>query len=329
MAQAVNAMRQAPGGKERADELHERLIELQAKSLEQMKPVSTGGDAQELVERAIAMVSARSFREAVTALSEMAHAPSMDGLRVQVRKESRIAVLGSLFSNDIVNSRGRVVAKAPPLAPGVDDPSDDGLRFRMFRNAHLRRSITVQAMLNPARIEIAHAHNPARGDIVDLIRHSPWVPPGHAESIARALVAGFHGDLLIASHLVPPQMEAMVRHVVEIGGGSTSMFDPKGLQPEKSLNALLETPEAKKAFGESGVFELQDLFVDQLGTNLRNEVAHGLRHDSALFDSDALYAWWLLLRYSVLSSRHVENCLEKQARDSSEHESNPVPNGTQ
>lgn len=142
-------------------------------------------------------------------------------------------------------------------------------------------------------------------DVLDLIRHSPWIPTGHEEIISRGLVAGFHGDMLVASHLVPPQFEAMVPHVVEMAGGATSMFDPQGLQPEKSLNALLETDEAKEIFGEAGLFELQDLFVDQLGSNLRNEVAHGLIEDENLFATDVLYAWWLLLRYCVLTSARV------------------------
>jgi hypothetical protein len=215
-------------------------------------------------------------------------------------------VLGSLLSSEVLNSRGRVVARAPGLDAGAVDPKQDGLRWRMFRHARLGRSLTVQATLNPARTEIFDAHGPGRHDVADLIQHSPWIPPGHAESVMRALVAGFQGDMLVAGHLVPPQLEAMVRHVVESRGGSTSMLEPGGVQPERPLGVLLETPEALQAFGEDGVFELQDLLTDQLGTNLRNEVAHGLLDDSGLFGTDVLYAWWLLLRYCVITSKQVE-----------------------
>jgi hypothetical protein len=176
----------------------------------------------------------------------------------------------------------------------------------MFRHARLGRSLTVQAMLNPARSEILVAHTIDRQELAALIQFSPWIPPGHAESVVRALIAGFHGDMLVAGHLVPPQLEAMVRHIVELNGGSTSMLEPGGLQPERPLSALLETGEALKAFGADGVFELVDLLVDPLGTNLRNEVAHGLLDDSGLFGGDVLYAWWILLRYCVLTSKIVE-----------------------
>ena len=112
--------------------------------------------------------------------------------------------------------------------------------------------------------------------------------------------------MLVAAHLIPPQLEAIVRHVVESHGGVTSKLETGGVQPEKSLGILLETPEALTVFGEDGVFEMQDLLTEQLGTNLRNEVAHGLLGDSQLFGTDVLYVWWLMLRYCVLTSKLVE-----------------------
>lgn len=72
------------------------------------------------------------------------------------------------------------------------------------------------------------------------------------------------------------------------------------------VGVLLETHEAAQAFGTDGVFELQDLLVDTLGTNLRNEVSHGLLDDSGLFGAEVLYAWWHLLRYCVVTSKLVE-----------------------
>jgi hypothetical protein len=307
LSDAVEAMRQVQGGRERAAEIHERLLILQRESVTELKSISTNFDATDLVQRALAAVRDRPFTDAVHALCVMANPPSIEKLKLEVHEQSRVAVFGSLFSSEVLNSRGRVVARPPGLEAGANDTAHEGLRWRMFRNARLGRSLTVQAMLNPARSEILVAHGVDRQEIAALIQYSPWIPPGHAESVIRALLAGFHGDMLVAGHLVPPQLEAMVRHVVELNGGSTSMLEPGGLQPERPLGVLLETDEALKAFGADGVFELQDLLIDPLGTNLRNEVAHGLLDDSGLFGGDVLYAWWLLLRYCVLTSRIAES----------------------
>lgn len=306
LSDAVEAMRQAPGGKERAAELHAKLLELQKGTVGAMKALSTDFDATELVKNALAAVRGKSLSEAVMALCRMAKPPSVQRLKEQVHEHARVAVFGSLLSSEVVNSRGRVVARAPGLLAGADDTQEPGLRWRMYRNARMARGLTVQAMLNPARQEIYFSHAPDRQDLAGLIQHSPWIPPGHSESVVRALLAGFQGDMLVAAHLVPPQLEALVRHVVESRGGSTSMLEPGGLQPERPLGVLLESSEALGAFGGDGVFELQDLLVDPLGTNLRNEVAHGLLDDSGLFGADVLYAWWVLLRFCVVTSKLVE-----------------------
>lgn len=306
LSDAVEAMRQAPGGRERASELHERLLALQQAALAELKPISTSIDAEELVRRSVAAVRDKPVHEAIFALCTLAKPPSMAKLKQEVHEQARVAVFGSLFSTEVLNSRGRVIARAPGLGMGAEDSKEDGLRWRMFRNAQMTRSLTVQARLNPARMEILGAHGPGRGDLLGLVQYSPWIPPGHAESVLRALVAGFQGDMLVAGHMIPPQLEALVRHVVESRGGATSMLEPGGVQPERPLGALLDTPEAAEAFGADGVFELQGLLIDPLGNNLRNEVAHGLLDDSGLFGHEVLYAWWLLLRFCVVTSKLVE-----------------------
>ncbi|BBU69327.1 DUF4209 domain-containing protein [Fluviibacter phosphoraccumulans] len=306
LSDAVEAMRQLPGGKDRAAELHEMLLNLQRESTTELKSISKSFDASELVHAALAAVRDRPISDAIYTLSTIVSPPSIAKLKQEVKDQARVAIFGSLITSEVLNSRGRVVARAPALEAGVDDLKHDGLRWRMYRHARLGRSLSVQATINPARLEILASHAPDRLDLASLIQHSPWIPDGHAESVLRALVAGFQGDMLVAAHLVPPQLEALVRHVVETLGGNTSMLEPGGVQPERSLGAMLETAEASQAFGEDGIFELQDLLVDPLGANLRNEVAHGLIDDSGLFGTDVLYAWWLLLRYCVLTSKMIE-----------------------
>jgi hypothetical protein len=306
LSDAVEAMRQAPGGRQRAAELHEKLLAVQKAAMTEMKAVSTELDATELVQQALAAVRGKPLGEAIMALCRMSKPPLIAKLKQEVHDHARVAVFGSLLPNEVVNSRGRVVARAPGLLAGADDPNESGLRWRMFKNARLGRALTVQAVLNPARQEIYFTYAPDRQDLAELIRYSPWIPPGHAESVMRALLAGFQGDMLVAAHLVPPQFETVIRHVVESRGGSTSMLEPGGLQPERPLAVLLETPEALAAFGADEVFELQDLLVDPLGTNLRNEVSHGLLDDSGMFGHDVLYAWWLLLKFCVVTSKLAE-----------------------
>lgn len=306
LSDAVEAMRQAPGGKARAEELHARLLEVQPAVLEYMKPISTSTDCTEIVKEVLAAVEGKSLRDSVVVLCSLANPPTLEALKEQVRQQAEVSILGNLVSTDIVNGRGRVVAVVPSLQGAPDEMTDPAVLWRMNQAAQLSRSISVQVMINPARMHICATHAPDRNDVLELIRFSPWIPEGHHESVARALVAGFQGDMLVAAHMVPPQFEAVIRYAVERAGGTTSTLEPGGVQKESTLGTLLETPEAKQAFGEAGVFELQDLLTDALGANIRNEIAHGLMPDGRMFNHDMLYTWWLLLRVCTLSSKYFE-----------------------
>jgi hypothetical protein len=97
-----------------------------------------------------------------------------------------------------------------------------------------------------------------------------------------------------------------LRHIVDKAGSPTSSLQPSGVQPELLMGALLQRDEVKAALGNDAIFELTDLLQDELGSNLRNEVAHGLIADEGCFSNDVLYLWWVLLRYCVLTSFLVE-----------------------
>lgn len=302
MSDAVEIFRQIPGGKDRAAALHAELLKIQQKSRDEYRQVSTRVDIQKLVEQAIADVSGKSFPDAVANLCAMSRPPFVEELKKQVFDIAKAAPLQAMMPFEVTNLRGRVVAIVPGLSGSSEDPGESGLRGRLFKHASLQRSIAIQASIDPARSVIFNEHSPCEEDIQKLIKDSLCVPNDHQQSIARALLAGFEGDWIIAAHIVPSQFEAMVRHVVELAGGATSMLEPGGVQPERPLKVLLETKEANDCFGEAGTFELLDLLADSLGANLRNEIAHGLLGDSGMDNFEVRYAWWLMLRYCLLSS---------------------------
>lgn len=302
LSSAVQAMRQAPGGKERADELGRRLIDLQEQAVTELESFSTSVDVTAEIQAASRRVSSKPFSDAVMAFCKLTRPPSLEALRSQVEQQARVAPLSHLMPTEVVNAQGRVVTKVPGFEGGMTDPAVPALRWRMFHCASMARSITAGVVIEPARKAILHEHAPARADVMSLTRHSPWIPEGHHESITRALVAGFHGDMLLAGHMVPMQLEAVIRQAVELAGGPGPMLKPDGTQEERTLAALLDSAEARHAFGAAGVFQLQDLLAEPLGSNLRNQVAHGLVPDGAFFSPDFLYAWWLLLRFVVVTA---------------------------
>jgi hypothetical protein len=97
-----------------------------------------------------------------------------------------------------------------------------------------------------------------------------------------------------------------VRAFLKAHGTYTLFVDERGVESEKSLNALLEMPEADRAFGPNLTLELRALLCEQLGPNLRNDLAHGLLNDPQSWSAAAVYAWWLCLYLVLLPYFHSE-----------------------
>ena len=56
----------------------------------------------------------------------------------------------------------------------------------------------------------------------------------------------------------------------------------------------------KMIFGEDFVFDIRGLLVERFGSNLRNNMAHGLIDHDDFYSSSGCYLWWLALRFYVL-----------------------------
>lgn len=302
LGDAMEAFRRIPDQQDRVEALHKEMLARQQRSIVELMRASTEFDLTEMVQTAVRHVSGRSLRDALYAFVTMLRPPTLQSLRDQAEKTARDNPFTALMPSDIINSAGKVVHRVPGMMTDDETERELALRARMFFHARGHRSAFAQGAINHARAQLVAEHNLGLTDLDLLIRYSAFVAPGHHNLVAVGLHAGFELDLVVSTHILLPQFEASLRHLLDARGFATSFFSPEGIQEEKPLNVLLAADEAKQIFGEDGVFELQDLLVDKAGTNLRNEVAHGLVTHEQCYSADALYFWWLMLRFSLLGS---------------------------
>lgn len=118
---------------------------------------------------------------------------------------------------------------------------------------------------------------------------------------------------MLFAALMIPQIENSLRYVLSASGVITSTLTSRLIQEERDLNVLLRLPEVAEIFGDDVVFEMQGLFVERFGANLRNRVAHGLVRDTSFYSSEVLYAWWLVLRLLCIPILHRRNVSQSDA----------------
>jgi hypothetical protein len=132
-----------------------------------------------------------------------------------------------------------------------------------------------------------------------LVLNNPFIPPGREQIFAEGLHAGLTGNLMVAVHLLIPQIENSFREILRRHNVIPSKLNKDGIEEERHIQDLLYMKEFKQVFGAALTFDLTALLVDHGGPNLRHETAHGLKSYDEFTTPDALYFWCLTLRLCI------------------------------
>lgn len=203
----------------------------------------------------------------------------------------------------VLDAKGKPVARLP--AAGLAGQPDGGnLRLKIIQQEEMRRAITVASQLEPGRVQIVLDHQPDARVFTTLASLTPFVPHGHEYIFGRGFAHFFNADFLEAAHLLVPQLEASLRHVLENADIDTNRIKSDLTQANATLSTILdETGDLRKPLetllGEDVVFEIDNLFNYPAGPALRHRMAHGLLSQNVFVGADVRYACWLIYRLSV------------------------------
>ena len=303
---AIQTYRTVPRAERSTHRVDERIAEIRARlndsgerALGEMGLIQTPGvDITQLIENARKSVTGKSAQHALLAFANLHRGANTEELRDNALERMRQHPLQSLFAATVMSRDGRVIAKQPAMSLGSELTADDeiAIRAEMIRNYGILVSIVVQGDIWPALEVLLLEHRLREVDFIALARNSPIVPKDRAGLFGKALFAGYERDFVTALHLLIPQIEHLVRVHLKQAGAKTTNIDKDGIQNENGMSTLLELPEAEQVFGKDLTFELNSLFCDAFGPNLRNELAHGLLDEDGCNSPFAIYAWWLAFR---------------------------------
>jgi hypothetical protein len=307
MAEGIEALRQAKAAPDRVRELRDRLADFQKRSLGEMKPYRMGMDLNEPAQMAIKYVSQGSFQEALRRLAFGPSLVSVKELRVLVLEQAKNYPMFHMFGQSTLDAAGRVVENTPGIIDLSGPTGEKALEAHMFRHAvQFFWNIRATGFIEPARIKIWQDHRPTLRDLFFLVRDNPFIPPGHEPIFARGLFYGIAGDMLIASHLLAPQIENSLRFVLEQNGVDVSNLESDLTQPVKTLGPLLTMPEMEKIFGPDICFELRGLLIEKTGCSFRHQIAHGFATEGDTYNIAAFNVWWLALRLCFIPLDFLE-----------------------
>lgn len=112
--------------------------------------------------------------------------------------------------------------------------------------------------------------------VTDRICSTEYMNETQKEIIAVGINRFFEDDYVSALHVLVPQFESYFRTLFECGGFPTTSLKNNGLQYEQNFNDFLRRDFVQKFIDKDLLFMIKFVMVEQLGKNLRNNIAHGL-----------------------------------------------------
>jgi hypothetical protein len=280
------------------------LTQYQEKGRAEMPSFSHSIDMTQAAIYAEQQVSGQPLAVALHILGGLCQPASIARLRQQALDYFRSPILAFMGTTRVSN-RGKIAARAPQF-DSTPDGAEEAIKAHMYNDAILHRQCVTVGHIVPAIKKIRSEHNVRLQDFYDLVVASPFVPPGRELAFAKGLYAGFTFDLIVSTSLLIPQIENAIRQLLEHTGALTSGFDKLWRQNEYDLNSTLHMPELKQIYDDDLIFDLQGLLTEHHGSNLRNEMAHGLLDDNQLGSDSAMYLWALTLRLCCMRPREPE-----------------------
>ncbi|MDE5492235.1 DUF4209 domain-containing protein [Elizabethkingia meningoseptica] len=127
---------------------------------------------------------------------------------------------------------------------------------------------------------------------------SPFIPDDRQYLFIEGIYSGFQNNFILASHLLIPQIENSLKHIVELNNRNTIRLSDD-IQNDNTLGGILCTDENGKMLDgicdRDLLLELNSFLVDGAGINYRNKVCHGLISPFEM-GYYGIYVWWLTLK---------------------------------
>lgn len=286
--------------------LERERLELGERSLTELRMVSASPtNISELARDSVSRVTGKEEIMALHGLATLWQGPCAEMEEQEAREAMRRSPYAQLLHRGTTMAAdGRVISKVGGRSREEDEAR--ALQVQMLQQFRIAVGLVAQGAIVPALAHIAVEHPLNLDTFLTLTRNSCLVPPAHARRVGRALHFGYMRDFETAMQYLAPEMENIVRYHLKLSGTVTINTAKDGVQTELGLSNLVRMPQMETVFGKDLCFEINALFCDQDGYNLRNDVAHGLISDDIGCTAESVYAWWLVFRLVFRNSPYAD-----------------------
>lgn len=131
--------------------------------------------------------------------------------------------------------------------------------------------------------------------LLAITKGNAFVPNGREGIMAYGLREGLKNNYVASLSILIPQFENSIRYLLKENGQNLTSVADDHTEEEKTLSTLLKNEKLEEILGKDIVKDLQHLFVNKGGKNLRNKLAHGLMSEGEFCSPSCIYAFAKML----------------------------------
>lgn len=293
---ALHALRGVRDQEDWRRSLRREMRDLQEDSLSELVMFYTPLDLGEERKETFQAFGTMDLPTGLKALAVIARSEPVDALRAEALAMLDRFPLGAMMGTKHSDEDGRTAATTP--SSDREEPDEDWLKQRINESERIRRQIVVQGSVDPARLTLSQRHNIQERHLAAIVMRSPFIRWEQQGLMALGFTRLLQGDDQSAVHLLVPQLEPCLRHVLRVAGYDPVIDFDDMTEENVSLTAILGglRPQLEAILPPATVLELELLFDFRAGSALRHSVAHGRIGTGGCHHTDAVYACWLMFQ---------------------------------
>jgi hypothetical protein len=298
---ALQQLRHVDGGEKLEYDLGIELRRLQKAQLKQMGTFQIDLHLDGVPEQIAEQFSALELSDALKQFAILGRSPDPEKMREEALKTRTEAPFMSMISVGHLDGEGRTESKS--AGASMSSEPEETWFLRIYDQVEgPRRARLVRGFVNPARLAIQTKFGISERHFSAIVGMSSFIPESQKPIIALGFTRLFQGDMMSATHLVIPQLEPCLRHVLKINGHDPSKRRDDGTEEDLALGPLLTTfrAELDQILTQRVVFEIDLLFNAKPGPEVRHELAHGQIGAGGCFSDVVYYANWFMYQLCCL-----------------------------
>ncbi len=294
------------GEKELVKKTKHKLIAVQSEIPKNMAVIKTKKDVSETLHLINKLFAGLSVQEYVIRLAQCVSFYKKEELKNNVLN-SKTDFVSKLFGAAYKDSNGQTIVKLPPL--DINNPEKDErlIELYMFSEARMQEEFVGSNYLKRIIQMLNKEHSFTEEDLKFLVENNPIIPTDRERIILKAVYEGLKGNIYLALHILAPQLENIFRNIAESVGSIVITLKDEGTSQKKTLSSIFDLPELLECYDNDILFLFKGLLNEKAGSNIRNEIAHGVMDESTGNSGTSIYLLCATIKLlSYTSSQALE-----------------------